>query len=149
MSLKIIKDVWSKNYKKKKSTLTKFKNNIKILFILLYPLISTSVAFSQDTFLDNFNTVSYSNNNGTMNFASNWVETNEDNCPSGGEIRINSNNAGTGELDWDLGAYVLVVRNTITLTYTVNVDECGEIVNQVEIISASAFDIDSMPNNRG
>jgi len=45
----------------------------------------------QQTYLDNFNTVSYSNNNGTNNFSSNWTETNDDNDPDKGNIRINSN----------------------------------------------------------
>jgi len=58
-------------------------------------------------------------------------------------------NAGTRELDWDLGVYILGVGNTIIMTYTVTVDVCGEFVNQAEIISASAFDLDSTPNNGG
>ena len=47
--------------------------------------------FGQQTYLDNFNSVSYSNNNGTNNFSSNWTESNDDNSSSGGNIRINSN----------------------------------------------------------
>lgn len=48
-------------------------------------------SYGQGTFLDNFNTTSYSNNNGTANFAAGWVETNETTSPSGGRILINSN----------------------------------------------------------
>ncbi|MET2986684.1 Ig-like domain-containing protein, partial [Aureibaculum conchae] len=56
-------------------------------------------------------------------------------------------NAGTGALTWDLGAYVLTNGSSITLTYTVTVDVCGEFKNQVEIIQSSQSDPDSTPNN--
>ena len=46
---------------------------------------------AQDTYLDNFNTTSYSNNNGTLNFAANWIETNDDNDPDDGDIDIKDN----------------------------------------------------------
>ncbi|NNK10485.1 MAG: hypothetical protein HKP08_04000, partial [Flavobacteriaceae bacterium] len=46
-----------------------------------------SSAYSQDTFLDNFNTVSYSNNNGTMDFAEDWQDS-DDNDPTGGRFYI-------------------------------------------------------------
>ena len=56
-------------------------------------------------------------------------------------------NAGTREFVWDLGAYVLPVGSTISLTYTVTVDVCGEFINQVEIVNSSLTDPDSTPNN--
>ncbi|MEZ4840361.1 MAG: Calx-beta domain-containing protein [Flavobacteriaceae bacterium] len=55
------------------------KNKIYFLLVVLSTLISTSVVYSQDTFIDNFNTVSYSNNNGTLNWNGDWIE----NDPSG------------------------------------------------------------------
>lgn len=58
-------------------------------------------------------------------------------------------NAVTRALEWDLGTYVLDVGNTITLTYTVTVDTCGEFVNQAEIINSSMPDPDSTPNSGG
>ena len=45
----------------------------------------------QETFLDRFNNTSYSNNNGTQNFSTNWIEINDDNSPSNGDIRITNN----------------------------------------------------------
>jgi len=56
-------------------------------------------SYGQGIFLDNFNTTSYSNNNGTANFATNWVETNEGTDPSGGRIQINSNQLRFNNLD--------------------------------------------------
>ena len=56
-------------------------------------------------------------------------------------------NAGTRILQWNVGAYVLASGNSITLTYTVIVDVCGEFVNQAEITNSSLVDPDSTPNN--
>jgi hypothetical protein len=47
--------------------------------------------YGQDTFLDNFNTASYSNNNGTLSFAADWQESSDDNDFNNGRIQINSN----------------------------------------------------------
>ncbi len=46
---------------------------------------------AQETYLDNFSTISYANNDGTSNWAGNWIEANDDNSPSGGFIRITGN----------------------------------------------------------
>ncbi|WP_299535372.1 hypothetical protein [Ulvibacterium sp.] len=60
-----------------------------VLFLLLiFPAVQV---LGQDTYLDNFNTVSYSNNNGTLNYSTNWVEANDNNNPSSGRIRITGN----------------------------------------------------------
>ncbi len=58
-------------------------------------------------------------------------------------------NTGTREFEWDLGAFVLGVGNTVTLTYTVTVAVCGEFRNRAEIINSSLTDSDSTPNNGG
>jgi uncharacterized repeat protein (TIGR01451 family) len=55
--------------------------------------------WSQENYLDNFNTVSYSNNNGSLSFATNWVETNETTNPNNGRIRVNSNQLRFRNLD--------------------------------------------------
>ncbi|MCJ7467837.1 MAG: hypothetical protein MUO53_14230 [Maribacter sp.] len=49
------------------------------------------IVTAQDTYLDNFNLVSYANNNGSQNFTTNWVETNDNNNPANGNIRITTN----------------------------------------------------------
>lgn len=43
------------------------------------------------TYLDRFDTASYSNNDGSVNWDSDWVETGDDNHPSFGNIRITQN----------------------------------------------------------
>ena len=67
--------------------------------------------------------------------------------PATGTVNFN---AGTRVLTWDLDTYVLaatVGSNTITMTYTVRVDVCGEFTNQAEITNSSLADPDSTPNN--
>jgi len=59
-------------------------------------------------------------------------------------------NTVTRVLTWDLNTYVLaatVGSNTITMTYTVRVDICGEFKNHAEITNSSLADPDSTPNN--
>lgn len=56
-------------------------------------------------------------------------------------------NAGTREFEWDLGGFTLTVGDSISLSYTVTVDVCGEFVNQAEITNSSLLDPDSTPNN--
>ncbi len=58
------------------------------LFLLCSFLIP---AYGQVTYSDTFSSVSYTNNDGTANFAGGWTETNETTSPSGGRILINSN----------------------------------------------------------
>jgi hypothetical protein len=44
-----------------------------------------------DTVLDNFTTAAYTNNDGTVNWAGNWIETGDDGTATGGEVRITGN----------------------------------------------------------
>lgn len=59
--------------------------------VLLVAFFSVSGLFGQQTYLDNFNSTSYSNNNGNSNFSSNWIEDGDDNSASNGYIRITGN----------------------------------------------------------
>ncbi|MBD1263204.1 right-handed parallel beta-helix repeat-containing protein [Maribacter polysiphoniae] len=64
----------------------------KRVILFFYLLFATSMVMGQETFLDNFSAVSYANNDGTQNWATNWTETGDtDNGPSSQYIRINSN----------------------------------------------------------
>ncbi|MBJ2176196.1 VCBS repeat-containing protein [Aureibaculum sp. A20] len=56
-------------------------------------------------------------------------------------------NSGTRAMNWNVGAYVLNPGSSITLTYTLTVDVCGEFKNQAEIINSSVLDPDSTPGN--
>lgn len=79
-----------------------------------------SAQASNATYLDRFNTASYSNNDGSVNWDSDWVETNDDNHPSFGNIRITQNRlllSGTNKRitrSVDLSAYISA---TLTFNY--------------------------------
>ena len=57
---------------------------LAIAFFLIGPLYCVG----QDTFSDNFGSVSYSNNDGTQNWSAAWQEANDNNSPTNGRIRI-------------------------------------------------------------
>lgn len=63
----------------------------KLLLYLLIFISATITGFGQDTFGDNFESSSYSNNDGSENFSTNWTESGETTNPGGGRIRINGN----------------------------------------------------------
>ncbi len=48
----------------------------RIAFLLF--ILNGVFAFSQDTYVDNFDTVNYSNSNGTLNWTTSWVENGDD-----------------------------------------------------------------------
>ncbi|WP_343488482.1 Calx-beta domain-containing protein [Allomuricauda sp. d1] len=77
------------------------------------------LASAQETFLDNFSSVSYSNNDGSQNFSSNWTEQNDGGSPSGGRIRVNSNRLRFRNMDnrWIYRFVPLAGASSVTLTF--------------------------------
>ena len=66
-------------------------NSLKFLYIFVALLFSFQLV-AQETYRDNFSSVSYSNNNGSSNFSTDWVETGDtNNGPASQYIRISSN----------------------------------------------------------
>ncbi len=63
------------------------KKRLLPIFFLLFAYI----VIGQDTYLDNFSTQSYSNNDGTQIFFGDWTEVNDDASASSGRIRITGN----------------------------------------------------------
>lgn len=51
-------------------------------------VVDATAAAPSATYLDLFGSVSYSNQDGVLNWATDWNETNDDNSPSGGDINI-------------------------------------------------------------
>ncbi len=87
--------VYSTNY-----MLTKVISMKKGLLLLTIGLIlSSSSMWGQDTFRDNFSSTSYSNNDGTQNFATSWDETGDDDNPSSGRIEIVGNELEFNNID--------------------------------------------------
>ncbi|MCK0162172.1 hypothetical protein [Allomuricauda sp. F6463D] len=63
------------------------KNSIKKISILLLTLFSMAIT-AQDTYSDTFSAISYTNNDGTENWSTNWLEYNDNNSASNGYIRV-------------------------------------------------------------
>lgn len=94
---------------------------LRNLLILLF-LVTSGASYGQGIFLDNFNTSSYSNNNGTANFATNWIETNEGTDPNGGRIQINSNQLSFDNLDGRSIARTLDLSTSTSAALTLDYD---------------------------
>jgi hypothetical protein len=92
--------------------------NLKYIFSLLFIVFCSSVINGQQTYFDNFNNSSYSNNNGTQNFSGNWTERNDNNSENSGKISINSNQLTFNNLDGaDMYRFVpLTGASSVTLT---------------------------------
>ncbi|MFT6993802.1 MAG: hypothetical protein ACJA1P_000529 [Maribacter sp.] len=94
----------------------------KLLHFMLIFISVTITGFGQDTFADDFQSSSYSNNDGSENFSTSWTESGETTDPGGGRIRINNNRLRFTNLrinrsitrTLDLSAYVSA---TLDFTY--------------------------------
>lgn len=73
--------------------------NAVLLCLAWLCLLFTEQLAAQETFIDQFNSTSYSNNNGTRNFSGDWAESNDDNSPTGGRIEIVGNELEFNNLD--------------------------------------------------
>ncbi len=81
-------------------------------------LMLPQAALAQDTFRDDFSSASYSNNDGTLNFSSNWNEENETDNPSSGKILITGGDLRFDNLDnvWIHRSLNLSGATSVTLT---------------------------------
>ncbi len=61
-----------------------------LLFWLL--LFSVPLVYGQETFLDNYNSTSYSNNNSSSNFSANLYVNNDGDSPTGGHKNFYDHN---------------------------------------------------------
>lgn len=108
-------------------------NCICLLFFLLVPILNAS---GQDTFLDDFNTNSYTDNEGSLNFATGWTESGETTNPNNGRIRINSNQLRFRNLDSRFITRTLDLNGATSATLTLDYDR----TNGNESISVQLFD---------
>ena len=117
-----------------------FGNKFLVFFLLL-----TTIVFGQQSYLDTFSSVSYSENDGTQNWSSNWVETNENGDPSTGRIRILGNRLRLQRLTTnrslhrsiDLSGYASAI---LTLDYqTTNLAPGDRLYIQVSSNGGSTF----------
>ncbi len=135
---------------------------IRVLLVFCF-LILVNVSRAQDTFADNFDVRSYSNNDGSVNFSGIWQETGETNNSTAGRIRID-NNASNRRLRFtnldgrfitrtlDLSAYI---DATLTLdfertngdeTITVQLFDGTSFINVGILSGTGSFSYDLNPN---
>jgi hypothetical protein len=127
----------------------KFCNLLIFVFLILF----LNPSRAQETFQDTFGTVSYSNNDGTQNWSSDWVESNDDNSPSSGYIRITGNEvrfqylwAENIERSADLSAYTAA---TLTFDWRTSSLEPGEtLIIEVSADGVSYTTLDTFDGNQ-
>ncbi len=96
------------------------KENILFLGIILFLLAFSAPGYGQVTYSDTFSSVSYTNNNGTANFATGWTETGETTNPSSGRILINSNQLRFRNMDNRTISRTLNLSAAVSATLTLD-----------------------------
>lgn len=110
------------------------------LLICLCIFLGVLSVQAQDTFADNFQSVSYANSDGSELFLGNWTETGENTDPSGGRIRVDSDQLRFVNIDsryitrnLDLSAYT-----DVTLTLDYNRTDGDEVID-VQLFNGSVY----------
>ncbi|MFX0556672.1 C-type lectin domain-containing protein [Maribacter sp. CXY002] len=124
-------------------------NSRYIVLVIMIFFINVIVK-GQETYIDNFNSGSYSNNSGTANFSTSWVETNETTDPSSGRISIQSNQLRLQNLDDREITRTLDLSGAIsgTLTFTYNRTDGNERVD-VQLFDGTAYSTITTLNGSG
>ena len=113
----------------------RFLYAIKIILLFFAFVFSVSTS-AQQTYRDNFSSVSYSNNNGNTNFSAAWNEDNDGDSPSGGNIRITGNRLRFDDLDGNdriRRTLDLSGASSVTLTLNYDADERGNEGLDIEL----------------
>ncbi|SEB42055.1 CUB domain-containing protein [Maribacter dokdonensis] len=112
---------------------------LKQFYYLIFLLCSTSF-FAQETYLDTFSNTSYSNNNGTQNFSSNWTEQNENSSAFGGRITITGGRLRFRNNDdrWIYRFVPLAGASTATLTLDYDANSANGQALDVYIYNADS-----------
>lgn len=112
---------------------------LKQFYYLIFLFCSTSF-FAQETYLDTFSNTSYSNNNGTQNFSSNWTEQNENSSAFGGRITITGGRLRFRNNDdrWIYRFVPLAGASTATLTLDYDANSANGQALDVYIYNADS-----------
>lgn len=107
---------------------------------LVCSLFLTLATFGQQTYLDTFSSISYSQNNGNSNFSSNWTESNDDGSSNSGRIRVNSNQLRFNNLD---NAFIyrfapLSGASSVTLTFDYDATSRGDEALDAYVYNATS-----------
>lgn len=120
------------------------------IVLFLFTVFFAVLSFGQSTYADDFDTSSYSNNSGSANFSSGWIETNETTSHTGGRIRINSNQLRFRNLDNRTITRTLDLSGAIaaTLTLTYNRTSGNETI-EVLLYDGSSYSVVTTLNGTG
>ena len=106
------------------------RNQFMVALCLIF---SYSFLSAQNNYLDNFNTVSYTNNNGSLNFTAGWTESNEGTNPNGGRIRIVSNQLRFRNLDGREISRTLDLSTAAAAILTLDYDATGRSGETIDV----------------
>ncbi len=129
-----------------------------LLLLVAFFLCSLQSTIAQDTFIDNFGAISYANNDGTVNWGTNWIETGDDGNPdnpgifnsrriyiNNGEVGFNLNqlffidlDGGTIERGLDLSAYGAA---TLTMDFDARFSGTETILVELFNNTTSTYDV--------
>lgn len=111
-----------------------------LLVCLFLVFASCFVVRGQDTFADNFQSVSYSNSDGSELFLGNWTETGETTDPDANRIRVNSNQLRFTNLDTRYITRNLDLSGYSEVTLTLDYDRTnGNESMDVELYNGTSF----------
>ncbi|PCJ90742.1 MAG: hypothetical protein COA50_16955 [Flavobacteriaceae bacterium] len=110
------------------------RNPFGYKFLLIFTLFA-SFAYGQGDYYDQFSSQSYSNNDGTLNFATNWVESGDGNSPTNGRIRITGNRLRFDNIDSRRISRTLDLSgaSNVNLTFTYDANSRGNESLRVEL----------------
>ena len=112
--------------------------SLKELYTLVLVLCCTIGFYGQETYLDTFTSTSYSINEGTQSFSSDWLEQNDNNGAWGGDIRITGGRLRFRNSDngWIYRFVPLSGASSATLTLDYDANSAGGEAIDVYIYNA-------------
>jgi hypothetical protein len=123
--------------------------NLKCIFSFLFIVVCSSVIYGQQTYRDNFSNTSYNNNDGSANFSAGWNESNDDNDPDGGNIRVRNNALRFRKIDDERiqRSLNLSGASSVTLTFDYDGSDRGGETLLVQLWNGSSWQTVSTLNN--
>ena len=127
------------------------RTSLLLAVLIGWFLILPKAAIAQDTYLDQFSSVSYNNNNGTQNFSGGWQEQNDDGSASSGRIMVTSNQLRFRNTDsaWIYRFVPLAGATSVTLTLSYNANNIGNEALQVHIYNTTTGGWNQIANITG
>ncbi|SFR31634.1 Cna protein B-type domain-containing protein [Robiginitalea myxolifaciens] len=110
-----------------------------LISALLLAFLLPNEISGQETFLDQFSSAAYNNNDGSQNFSSNWIESGDDGSATGGNIRVVSNQLRFRNLDnrFIYRFVPLAGASNVDLSVSYNANNIGDETLQVYIYNSS------------